>query len=239
MSAMAQQYAGTYAGEVFSTPATLTLEQDGNALQGVIDVSGYRYELSATAGEGGATGTLHDPQTGGTAQLEVTPGDDGMTILLMQENPVTGQMSRVPLSFTRRSGEGGASQDAGSNSNAGGTENAPEDGFERDPALVGTWVYQDTYISGSFSGTTRFVLRVLPDGTYTYGEGQVTAGGNSYSGRSGGGGVTRGRWRTQGGVVYVQEAGMSQWQPYARYYIEGSRMLFTFGDDSRQIWHRR
>ena len=29
------------------------------------------------------------------------------------------------------------------------------------------------------------------------------------------------------------------WAPYARYYVEGGRMLFTFGDGSRQVWTRQ
>ena len=239
MPALAQEYAGTYAGEVSGTPATLTLEQDGSTLQGIMDVSGYRYEVSATAGGAGATGTLYDPQTGGTVRLEMSPGGDVLNLVLIQENAFTGQMNRVPLAFSRTTGEGGASRGSGSTPTEGAGGGTPADGFERDPALVGTWVYQDTYISGSFSGTTRFVLRVLPDGSYTYGEGQVTAGDGSFSGSSGGGDVTQGRWRTQGSVVYIQEPGVSQWQPYARYYIEGSRMLFTFGDGSRQIWYRQ
>ena len=238
---MAQHFSGTYAGEVFGTPATLTLEQDANAIRGVMDASGYRYELTAAAQGTTASGTLHDTQTGGAIPVELTPDGQGMTLVLVQEAPYGGQVSRTPLSF-RRSTEGApnATHTPPVPDASGGP---PVSGAERNPALVGTWVYQDTYVSGDFSGTTRFVLRIHPDGTYTYGEGQVTMGGStpygSYSGNSGGGDVTTGRWRTQGNIVYIQEPGVSQWQPYARYYVEGNRMLFTFGDGSRQLWHRQ
>lgn len=115
--------------------------------------------------------------------------------------------------------------------------------FERDPALVGAWSYSDTYISGDFSATTRLFMQVNADGSYAYGSGGVSAGmdnnlGSVY-GNSGSGDVTRGEWRTEGGIVYIREPGAPGWTPYARYYVEGASMMFTFANGERQVWHRR
>jgi len=109
---------------------------------------------------------------------------------------------------------------------------------EHDPALVGAWSYSDTYVSGDFSATSRLSMQILPDGTYLYGKGNVSLGG-SYSGNSRGADVTRGKWRTQGGVVYIVEDGGVQWEPYARYYVEGGSMMLTFADGKRQTWYRQ
>lgn len=84
------------------------------------------------------------------------------------------------------------------------------------------------------------ILVINPDGTFVLGDGRVVGGGGAGSFDSGGGGGVEatGEWRTENRIVYVRDPG-GQWQPYARYYVEGSRMMFTFGDNSRQIWHRQ
>lgn len=234
---------GAYAGAINGAPATLTLQQQGNTLSGVIDASGYRYDLAGTVEGSGARGTLTDPQAGGVMAFELAADGGGLTLTLFSTDPFTGEVQHLPFSFRR--GEASPPRTAaGTAPGAVVPESGEETGVERDPALVGAWVYSDTYVSGEFSGTTRLYLQVNPDGSYLYGNGRVTAGGSnslgSYSGDTGNSGdVTRGQWRTQGNVVYVKENGAGAWVPYARYHVEGARMLFTFGDGSRQLWSRQ
>jgi len=62
--------------------------------------------------------------------------------------------------------------------------------------------------------------------------------GNSISGNinSGGGDVTRGQWRTQNGVIYINEG--YGWEAYSGHYVEGNSMLLKFDDGSKQLWER-
>lgn len=234
----AQPLDGSYVGDLNGTPATLTLEQDGAVLRGAIDAGGYGYTLDGAVAQGGAQGTLTDPQAGSTLPFELAAQGDALTLTLLASDPY-GQTQRIPFAF-RRSGTAGA---APSGPAFGAPPSAPQPSAEanvqRDPALVGAWSYSDTYTSGDFSGTTRLQLQVNPDGTYLYGSGGVSISGDSGYGQSGGGDVTRGEWRTEGNIIHIKEAGSPQWTPYARYYVEGHQMLFTFGDGSRQVWTRR
>lgn len=228
--------AGTYAGTIDGTPASLVLQQNGASLTGVIDAGGYGYTLTGTAQGESGRGTLADPQAGSAMEFELAAQGSALTLTILATDPYSGQMQRIPFSFHR----GGAAP-------AGPFQGAPavgrEGNVERDPALVGAWSHSDTYMSGDFSSTTRLSLHVNPDGTYLYGNGSVSIGGanemGSYGGQSGGGDVTRGQWRTEGNIIYIMEAGSAQWAPYARYYVEGGQMVFTFGDGSKQLWSRR
>lgn len=233
----AQPLGGSYVGDLNGTPATLTLEQDGAALRGAIDAGGYGYSLDGAVAQGGAQGTLTDPQAGSALPFELAAQGDALTLTLLASDPY-GQVQRIPFSF-RRSGAAGAAPSGPAGLGAQpGPQPSAEANVQRDPALVGAWTYSDTYNSGDFSGTTRLQLQVNPDGTYLYGSGGVSISGDSGYGQSSGGDVTRGEWRTEGNVIHIREAG-SGWTPYARYYVEGNQMLFTFGDGSRQLWTRR
>jgi hypothetical protein len=81
-------------------------------------------------------------------------------------------------------------------------------------------------------------MTVHADGTFLYGGSRVVGGGAGWGGDSGAGDYERGQWKTVGKVIHIREAGGGPWQPYARYYIEGGRMMLTFGDGSKQIWYR-
>ena len=48
--------------------------------------------------------------------------------------------------------------------------------------------------------------------------------------------MTPGQWRTENKMVYINEG--SGWTPFAKYYVEGNSLMFTFGDGSKQIWKR-
>lgn len=235
-------FAGTYAGTLSGTPTMLTIQQQGATLQGQVDAGGYPYALSATASGATARGTLSDPQTGGTMNVELSMQGDQLSLTLLVQDPNTGQMTRMPTLF-QRSGAGPGGSAIGGPAQVGQAPDpggAASDGFERDPYLVGSWSYTESMTSGDASMVTQMFLQVNPDGTYATGNGRAVGGGAGWSGDTGyGGDVVRGKWRTQDRIIYIQEAGSPQWVPYARYYVEGTRMMFTFGDGSRQVWHRQ
>jgi hypothetical protein len=84
--------------------------------------------------------------------------------------------------------------------------------------------------------STKLSLLICPDGSYLRAVGDSVGGGAGWSGESRGADATRGRWRTQGGIVYVN--GGAGWEAYARYYVEGSKLMLTFESGSREIWYR-
>jgi hypothetical protein len=246
-TSLGQGFPGSYTGEIGGVPMKLVIQQRGEALQGEADASGYRYTLSGHAEGTTARGTLADPQTGGGVEVEMMLQGDQFTLTLLAADPYTGQVQRTPLQFQRNGAAAGQGQSAsaGSNPGVGGHAGAGSQGaVERAPRLVGNWSFTETMMSGEFSSVSQVFLQVNPDGSYAYGNGRTMAGGSSaygsISGDTGyGGDVSRGQWRTQGQIVYIQEAGSPQWVPYAKYYVEGGRMMFTYNDGSRQVWHRR
>lgn len=234
--------AGVYSGAINGTPSRMTLQLNGGALQGEIDASGYRYVLNGQAQGARASGTMNDPQTGGTLQFEAGLEGDQLTLTILAPNPQTGQVTRMPVVFQRGEGAAAGGTMGGAGGQTGGVagRGGANDGFERDPALIGMWTHSESMSSGQFSGVSQVQMQINPDGTYLYGNGRFVGGGPGISGDSGtGGDVTRGQWRTQDRIVYIMEPGVGQWTPYARYYVEGARMMFTFGDGSKQIWYRQ
>lgn len=109
-----------------------------------------------------------------------------------------------------------------------------------DPALIGLWRYTDSYTSGDFSMVTEKYMEVRPDGTYSYGNGKVAGGGNSGTFDSGSGGdVINGKWKTQNGIIYIDEGGFGNWIPYSGYYVEGNTLMIKFDNGSKELWNRQ
>jgi hypothetical protein len=119
-----------------------------------------------------------------------------------------------------------------------GNDNKTSDNNQRDPMLVGSWRYSKSYVSGDFSMVTEKYMEVRPDGAYSYGNGKVAGGGNSGSFGSGGDDVITGKWRTENGIIYIDEGGYGNWVPYSGYYVEGNRLMLKFNDGSKEIWER-
>jgi hypothetical protein len=129
-------------------------------------------------------------------------------------------------------GSSGQTQDT---SSAGDQTNTQE---ERNPMVVGNWTRTESYVSGEFSGASQWFLSIYADGTYQTGDGNFAGGGPGVGGSSSGGDVQVGEWKTQGNILYARDSGASQWVAYAQYYVEASKLMLTFGADSREIWYR-
>lgn len=209
-SASSQPFEGSYTGSIQGTPATLTAERSGDRVTGTIVAEGYSYRFEGTVSGTQATGTLTDPQAGGSMPFEATAtGDDVRFVVIAQG-------TRLELDFRRPAATGGT---------AGTTAPAtqPGGGDERDGRLVGSWSYTEQ-LGDVQTGTALIVWRLVvrPDGTYSYGNDRSQ---------------TNGRWRTRGNIVEVSETGTS-WEPYARFTIDGGTMLLTLADGSKQLWKR-
>lgn len=219
-----QQWEGTFNGSIANTPTSLTLQQDRDRLSGQMDAGGYRYTLEGQITDRQSSGQVFDPQTQGKMPYQARL--EGATLHLTIGTPANGQVLEV--AFTRT----GAAPPGPAPANSGQSDN-----YERDTRLIGSWIYTESYVSGDFSAASQWRMIIQPDGTYLYGDGRVIGGNSGVSGDSGtSGDVSRGKWRTQNGLIYIDEGG--GWQPYCRYTTDGSSLLLRFGDGSKQLWKR-
>jgi hypothetical protein len=200
----------------------------------LVDASGRIVQTTTSDGTGKYVLAYHPPgqyvvQVGSHAmQIQIGNADQRLDIDL--SNP-SGQMSYAAAGL--RAQQGGAAG-AACPATAPSTANPGE---QRDPALVGSWSRENNITSGDAFMSTRISLLVCEDGSFVRRAGDTVGGGGGWhmeGGSSDGG--TRGRWRTEGNVVLVDDG--TGWVPYARYYVEGNQLLFTFSDGSREVWKR-
>lgn len=227
-------FEGRFQGAIEGTPAVLTLQRRGAAVSGAIDAGGYPYQLQGSVSGGRLAGQLTDPQTGGGSGFEATLRGEDLELVLQSQDPYSGQARPVTMTFRRMATGARPSVGAGV---GGATPTVPQG--QRDPALVGVWRQSQSMSGGGASMVVESFLRISADGSFTLGGGRAVGGGAGWGGDTGSGGVEEsGWWKTENRIVYTQSAGGGGWQPYARYYVEGGKLMFTFGDESRQIWYR-
>jgi hypothetical protein len=218
-------WSGIYYGNIGGTSSTLSLQQQDNTVQGKIDAGGYIYSLTGNLNNNQLEGILVDSQTQGS--MKCKGSIQAGTINLVVNNQNNGQSFQI--TFSKNPENTNVANDMTSDKSGPGN-------VERDPGLIGNWLYTDSYTSGDYSFASQWRLIVNADGTYLYGDAKVAGGGPGVSGQSGGGDYTRGQWKTQNQTIYINEG--SGWQPYAGYYIEGNSVLMKFADGSKQVWKR-
>ncbi len=217
-------YAGRYQGELNGMIAVADLERDDEALKGRIEYGGGLVQVAGTIDGTKAKGQLTDLTTGQVLEFRAAATDDAIEFVLLVPNEL-GQVQEIPVTLNRVDPAQRQAQDAN---------------VHRDPTLVGHWARSTSTTSGSFSMASETQLLIHPDGTFQMGGGRVVGGGGMGSFDSGSGGVeAEGEWKTEGNIVHVRDPGMSTWTPYARYYVEGASLMFTFADGTREVWKRR
>lgn len=223
---LVESWNGRYSGTVGAVHSILTLQQHDQRVEGTIDAEGYIYNLSGTLAHGKFDGELTDPQTRGRMKCDGSHREG--TIVLTVHDAGTGQSFSMTFSKGTPAGNvAGPGRDSG-------TGNTYPAG--RDPGLIGSWLYTESYSSGDYSFASQWRLIVNADGTYLYGDAKIAGGGSGVSASSGGGGYTRGQWKTENSTIYINEG--NGWQPYAGYYLEGNSMLLKFSDGNKQVWKR-
>lgn len=221
---LVETWSGRYSGAVGAVHSILTLQQQDQRVDGTIDAEGYIYNLSGILANGKFDGELTDPQTRGRMKCEGSYRDG--TIELTVRDAGTGQS--FSMTFSKNAPAG--------NAEGPGPDGRTGNPTERDPGLIGNWLYTESYSSGDYSFASQWRLIVNADGTYLYGDAKVAGGGSGVSGTSGGGSYTRGQWKTKNNTIYINEG--NGWQPYAGYYLEGNSMLMKFSDGNKQVWKR-
>jgi hypothetical protein len=237
-SSFADHLNGSYVHRGAQGSVTLTLEQRGSAVSGAMTgADGTVFRLQGEMQGPDVTGEVRSGTDRGLFLLRLVDGK--LTIVVAETTGGRADFSRGwTLDFARAGAADPAPRAPAAQAPPAGAR-ADAAGEVRDPSLVGRWLYSKTYQSGGFFGTTRARMQLSADGSLLYGDGDVTLGGDA-EGRTGNSGdITRARWRTQGNVLQLREAGSAQWQPYARYHLEGGSLLLTYGDGSRKLWKRQ
>ncbi len=229
---------GNFNGSINGTQSVLTIQQSGSTLKGQINAQGYIYNLEGTFSGNQSHGKVTDSGTGGVLDYSATLSGSRVSMTLTFVDQF-GQQGQLPLSFERTTVAQPQGMSNGGNNpgSLGGSAGQQEESIQRDPNLIGGWRHTESYTSGEFGMVSEWYLNINADGSYTYGDGKVAGGGDGYSFDSGDGGSrSTGQWKTENSVVYINEG--YGWQAYARYYVEGASMMFTFGDGSKQLWER-
>jgi len=226
------KWIGKYDGDIQGTKAVLDVTDENQQLSGMIDASGYRYHLQGSISGSSSNGRLIDVQTQGQLEYQAILQDDSILLTLSTWDPLSGRSNSFQVNFAKA----GNSKDGVVGSIQDDSTKHSEEQTERDQNIVGAWIYSESYNSGGFGFASQWKMQINPDGSYLYGDARIMGGDGGSSIDSGGGDVTRGQWRTQNGVIHINEG--YSWQPYARYHVEGYSMMLTFGDGSRQVWKR-
>ena len=116
----------------------------------------------------------------------------------------------------------------------------PQANPRQDPALVGTWVFEQMSNSEGLeyaSLTTVTTLRIRADGSIEQWRRSV-AGGSEWSYDRPGELQYSGRWRSEQGLLLVQLKGAKDFQPAARYRFD-TPYLVTESNTGRMVWQRR
>lgn len=215
---------GLYHGMINGVPSSLDLQVADDQLNGEIDAGGYKYTLHGRISGPAAEGVFSDPASGGSGNFRAMQDGDRVRLeLQLGGQPIVLWFESNPDGLPGQSAHAGTGREAAT---------------QQDPVLVGRWRQTESMTSGDFTGVVQTFMSILPDGSFQYGDGRFVGGGPGIGGSSGGGDVSVGEWRTENSVVYIREPGQPNWSPFARYHVEGARLLFTFGDGSRQLWSR-
>jgi len=120
---------------------------------------------------------------------------------------------------------------------------------QKDPALVGSWLYEKNFWAGTYSSTTSRTLALSADGTFsmtgqffaamdhTDGGGDVTGRTGGQSGRSG----DRGRWGAAGGKLYLffDDSSYSEYTYHVEDQSDGRVMLLQTAGGDKALWSYR
>lgn len=226
-------WTGIYTSDDPSLGMTLIIQDIDDGVMGEAqDASGTYYQLFAQTSDIYGAGVLVDVGSGTQFLVGLQREQNGLVLSVSSSNPDGTPGQTQEFTFTQQAVNGPEA-----NPQAPETPRpASAEAGEVDARLVGTWQYNDSYVSGDFSMVSVFFMGLSADGTFVYGSGGNSGGGNAGSVSSGGQVTNQGQWRTEADVLYLNEG--AGWVPYARFLVDAQQMLLIFGDDSRQFWQR-
>ena len=232
-SQVASEWKGDFIGSILGVNASMTGELSGIQWTGTIDVSGYPILLEGTVIDMECTGTMTDQQTRETTPFTAKYARNQITISIRDLNPITGQVENMDFVFTR---EDVFTTPSSGQSHVTVVERG--DAAKLDRSLIGLWRFTDTYVSGEYSFATDYFIQFKANGVVLLTDGRTAGGGMTSSIDSGDGDIHEGKWKTENKTVWTSDD-KSEWQPYAKYYVEGDSMMLTYNNGKKQVWVRQ
>lgn len=237
LPATAADLGGSYVGTSGGDPVRLVLRQQASQLSGTLDDSQQRYAFVAELSGDELQGSATEESLGVAFAVSGRAADGVLDLTLTLE--IQGQRAEQSLRLVREGERAAASASA--------PAAAAPAGASRDPALVGRWVHESQYQSGSgdsyFSGSSTQSMVLLADGRVADGGGSASISGGDYYGTSNGEGgqiAANVQWYTQGQHIWISgsENGQTQTVDLGRYYVEGSNLLITGNNGKRMLFSR-
>ncbi len=236
--AFASSVAGDYRGMLSGEPVALQLQQDGHRITGTLSDTTYSYELEASVQGQRLSGRAIQPELGLVVMLDGPIRAEGLDLNISLT--LLGQTATERVWFSRRDSARGSNREQATDS----PRAAPSG--QRDPAMIGHWVHEELYNSGSgadFMGTSSTQSMVLlADGRIANGGSAVHMGGSNYSGYSsdaGGDVVAGASWSTRDQHLWFSEDATGQQVDLGRYFVENGRLLLTGNNGKRMLFTRR
>lgn len=233
--AAAIELSGRYTGDSGGDPVVLELQQQGEQLSGVLVDSQQRYQFEARIDGDEIVGTATEQSLG--IVFEVHGGASAEALDLNLSIEVQGQRADQALRLQRVRAQAAAPSAPAA---------APAAG-SRDPALVGQWVHESNYQSGSgdsyFAASSREGMIFYADGRLANSGGEVSVSGGDYFGQSSGGGgdaLPGVSWETRDQHVFLvgEEQGQPQRVDLGRYYVENGHLLITGNNGKKMLFSR-
>lgn len=230
-----------YAGRMQSgEPIELTLSGMEGAVTGTLSDNVHAYRVTAAIDGGQLVGHADQDTLGLRVGLRGDVQAAGMTLEIRLS--ILGEEASEQIWLAR--------SDAGRHASVEAERTHPEPGLssapgERDPALVGHWVHEEIYNSGSgadfLGASSRRGLILRADGGVADGGSAVSLSGDGYLGQSsdGGSGVVPGvTWFSRGQHLWLHNAADGQTVDLGRYYAEPGRMMVTAENGRRMLFTR-
>lgn len=241
-SALAQ-FAGTYNASLNGDNVTLTLEQNGKAITGLMKDSGQTYQIQGTAVNNRLDGKAVDQTYGITFFITAFPQDD---VLEMDFDLDLGgyRQDAFNLQFNR------TQKDELKNLSANARNKKPVSLAKKsiDPAIIGTWKHESFYSSGygadAMSGSSVSYMSFNADGTMSDQGGNASISGSYYSGKSGQDGrtenITNIWYYTENSRIYIfsYQNGKEEAIELGKYYVENGNLLITASNGNKTLLRR-
>ena len=215
---------GRYQATLDNQPTELILRSQEQQVEGEY-VEGQRLRLTLTGSFDGQTlhAQISDPGSGQVlANMNANYANGMLNASLAARDPASGETLLREALFQRVGPP------------------PPPANPNQDPALIGTWVYEQMTNSTGLefaSLTTVTTLRIRADGTIAQWRRSV-AGGSEWSYDRPGELQYRGRWRSDDGLLLVQLQDAREYLPAARYHFS-EPYLVTESNTGKMLWQRR
>ena len=239
-------FVGTFTGVLNGDNITLVLQSSTkNVLTGKMQDSQQTYGVNGTSNASKMVGTAVEKTMNLTFQLDGTITGNHLLMNLTIE--VLGQKQAMQVDFTKQ----GVANSSAKVDKQTPQYNMPKmpSGGKIDPNVVGKWVNEQHYNSGSgadFMGSTSTQsLIFFADGSMSDGGSSATVSGSNYYGNSTDNGQPKPlpnvRWYVQNQHIFIMgtENGQTQTADLGKYYIENGAMLITGNNGQKLLLKKR